>query len=255
MFNDKEGDFIIVILSPAKNMNIKNFEQFPFEKPIFYEDTKQIFKTLNNIEPQDIESIMKVNKEIAFKTFCNFKDFNIDKKQGHALKCYDGLVFKHIGVEDFNNEDIIFANNVIRILSGFYGVLKPLTYIQPYRLEMGCKISINNNKNLYKFWNDKIYNEIIKTNQPIINLASKEYSKTITPFLKSNDTFINIDFLTFKNGKYKTVATSAKMARGQMTRYIIKNKIKNIEQLKDFYYDNYQYNEHLSNETNIIFSN
>ena len=198
---------------------------------------------------------MKVNKEIAFKTFANIKDFKISKNRGHALKCYDGLVFKNIGVEDFDYDDINFANNHLRILSGFYGILKPLTSIQPYRLEMGCKIEIDNYKNLYKFWQDKIYNNIISLNEPIINLASKEYSKTITPYLKDSDKFINIDFLMFKNGKYKAVATSAKMARGQMTRYIIKNKITNIELLKDFYYDVYQYNQHLSNETNFVFTN
>lgn len=246
---------MIVILSPAKNMNIQSFNQMAFEKPIFYEETNKIVERLSSLEPQDIESIMKVNKEIAFKTFCNLKDFHIDKQKGHALKCYDGLVFKNICVDDFDNNDINFANDTIRILSGLYGVLKPLTYIQPYRLEMACKINIEDSKNLYKFWNDKIYKEIASNNKPIINLASKEYSKVITPFLKDSDIFINIDFLSFKNGKYKTVATSAKMARGQMARYIVKNKIKNIEKLKEFCYDNYQYNEYLSDETNIIFTN
>ncbi|WP_317366996.1 peroxide stress protein YaaA [uncultured Tyzzerella sp.] len=246
---------MVIILSPAKNMNIKNFEGFSFEKPTFYEETKQINRCLNKLEPQDIETIMKVNKDIALKTFFNIKDFQIDKMQGHSLKCYDGLVFKNINVEDFDNDDITFANNHLRILSGLYGVLKPLTYIQPYRLEMGCKIEIDNIKNLYKFWGDKIYNEIIGLNKPVINLASKEYSKTITPYLKSNDKFINIDFLVLKNGKYKSVATSSKMARGQMARYIIKNKITNIEALKDFYYDIYQYNNNLSNENNLVFTN
>ena len=246
---------MVIILSPTKNMNIKHFQDLDFEKPIFYEETKQIHNNLYDFEPHHIESIMKVNKDIALKTFCNIKDFDIDKKQGHALKCYDGLVFKNIGVEDFNMEDINFANEHLRILSGFYGILKPLTYIQPYRLEMGLKIPIDDSKNLYSFWKDKIYKEISSINKPIINLASKEYSKAITPFLKSTDTFINIDFLIFKNGKYKAVATSAKMARGQMTRYIIKNKIDNIEKLKDFYYDVYQYNENLSDENNLVFTN
>ncbi|WP_250277348.1 peroxide stress protein YaaA [[Clostridium] colinum] len=246
---------MVIILSPAKNIKIRNFEGFDFEEPIFYKETKQIYNNLNTLEPHNIESIMKVNKEIAFKTFINIKDFNIDKKQGHALKSYDGLVFKNIEVEKFNNEDITFANEHLRILSGFYGVLKPLTYIQPYRLEMGCKISIDNAKNLYEFWEDKIYKKISSINEPIVNLASKEYSKTITPFLKSTDKFINIDFFIFKNGKYRTVATSAKMARGQMTKFIIKNKINDIEKIKDFYYNEYQYNKNLSNDNNFVFTN
>lgn len=246
---------MITILSPAKNIDLKSFENFSFEKPLFYDEAKIIHRHLYNLEPVDIESIMKVNNKIAFNTFCNIKDFNIDKDKAHALNSYDGLVFKNINTKDFIEEDVSFANKHLRILSGLYGVLTPLTSIQPYRLEMGCKLSIDDKKDLYKFWKDKIYQELYKNNDTIINLASKEYSKTITPFLTSKDKFINIDFLVFKNGKYKTVATLAKMARGQMVRYIIKNKIDNIESLKDFYFDIFSFNEHLSNETNLIFTN
>lgn len=245
---------MVIILSPAKNMNIKSFQNFDFESPIFNKEIEKIHSFLNKLEPHHIQSIMKVNNDISIKTFINIKDFNINK-EGHALNSYDGLVFKHIGVDDFTYEDITFANKHLRILSGFYGVLTPLTAIKPYRLEMGCKLNMDDYKNLYKFWQDKIYKQIVNLNMPIINLASKEYSKTITPYLKNSDKFIDIDFLIFKNGKYKSVATSAKMARGQMTRYIIKNKITNIDLLKDFHYDIYQYNENLSNQNNIIFTN
>ena len=246
---------MIVILSPAKNINISEFQNFKFEKPIFLQEALKINENLKSLQPQDIEILMKVNSDIAFKTFRNLQDFNINIQNSHALKSYDGLVFKNINVEDFNDEDIIFANETIRILSGLYGVLKPLNFIQNYRLEMGLKIKIEDSKNLYDFWKDKIYNEIFKQNKPVLNLASKEYTKSISPFLKENDKFINVDFLLLKNGKYKTIATSAKMARGQMARYIIKNKIKDIELLKDFYFEEYSYNEHLSSENNLIFSN
>ncbi len=245
---------MVIILSPAKNMNINSFENFDFEKPIFIQEIEKINSFLNKLEPHHIQSIMKVNNDITLKTFANIKDFNINN-EGHALNSYDGLVFKNIGVDNFTYEDIAFANKHLRILSGLYGVLSPLTAIKPYRLEIGCKLEIDDNKNLYKFWQDKIYKQIINLNMPIINLASKEYSKTITNYLKDSDKFINIDFLIFKNGKYKSVATSAKMARGQMTRYIIKNKITDVSLLKDFYYDIYQYNENLSSQNNLIFTN
>ena len=246
---------MITILSPAKNIDLKSFEGFSFEKPMFYDEAKKIHSYLHSLEPVDIESIMKVNSKIAFNTFCNIKDFDIDKNKAHALNSYDGLVFKNINAKDFTKEDVLFANDHLRILSGLYGVLNPLTSIQPYRLEMGCKISIEDFKDLYKFWQDKIYQELYKNNDIILNLASKEYSKVVTSFLKPNDKFINVDFLVLKNGKYKTVATLAKMARGQMVRYIIKNKIDTIEPLKDFYFDVFSFNENLSNETNLIFTN
>lgn len=246
---------MIAILSPAKNINIGKFENFEFEEPIFLNQALKINNNLKSLQPKDIETIMKVNSDIAFKTFRNLQDFNINIKNSHALKSYDGLVFKNINTKDFTNEDIYFANKTIRILSGLYGVLKPLDFIQNYRLEMGLKINIEDCKNLYDFWKDKIYNEIFKERKTVINLASKEYTKTICPFLKQNDKFINIDFLIFKNGKYKTVATSAKMARGKMARYIIKNRIEDKDLLKKFYFEDYSYNEYLSNDNNFIFSN
>lgn len=246
---------MLIILSPAKNMNISTFEKFKFDTPIFINEINTIHNKLKTLNPQDIEKLMKVNQDIGFKSFVNFQNFDINLKNAHALKCYDGLVFKNINTQDFNEKDIVFANNHIRILSGFYGVLTPLTYISPYRLEMGLKIQIENSKNLYDFWQNKIYKEIFKNNEIVINLASKEYTKCIVPFLKNNDNFINVDFITFKNGKYKTLATSAKIARGKMTRFIVKNKIDNIKDLKEFYCDEYSFNEALSNDKNFIFTN
>lgn len=244
---------MIVILSPAKNMKINSFSDVGFEKPIFYDEINIIVEHLRKLSPQEIEKVMKVNGDIAFRVFSYFKEFNIDEKNTHALACYDGLVFKNIDVTNFDKDDILFANEHIKILSGVYGILSAFTYIQPYRLEMGSKVLIDGN-NLYNFWGDKIYNELYKNNDVVLNLASNEYSKVVTKFLKDDDKFINVDFLVFKDGKYKTVATSAKIARGQMSNYIIKNKINNVNELKYFYNDTYKYNEMLSNENNLIFT-
>lgn len=242
-----------LILSPAKNMSIRSFENIDKKRPIFQEETLNILEELRQYEPYQLESLMKINPEIALKAFCNFKDFDINQLGGHSLISYDGLVFKNINALDFSKEDIIFAEKNLRILSGFYGVLTPCTNILTYRLEMQCKLCIGDKKDLYKFWGDKIYNEIYKDTDIILNLASKEYYKTITPFLNNDKKMITVDFFVNKNGKNKVIATSAKMARGQMARYIIKNKIENIEDIKEFTFDNYNYNEYLSSEENIVF--
>lgn len=242
-----------VILSPAKNIKIRKFENIDIKQPIFKNEILEIIEKLKKYEPYELESLMKINPEIALNTFFNISDFDIKNIGGHALASYDGLVFKNINPIDFNKEEILFAENMILILSGLYGLLTPCTNIIKYRLEMQCKIEIHNNKNLYKFWDNKIYNELYKNTDTVLNLASKEYYKTITPFLKNNQKFITVDFLVNKNGKHKVIATSAKIARGQMTRYIIKNKIDRIEDIKEFTFDNYIYNEYLSSNENIVF--
>lgn len=244
---------MITILSPAKNMNIKKFNNNCFTPPIFKNKTTEILNELKKLEAFQIESLMKVNKDIAFKTFCNFVDFDIDKKIGNAILCYDGLVFKNINAIDFNASDVSFSENHLRILSALYGILTPLTNISPYRLEMSCKLKILGYSNLYKFWGNSIYKELFKTKDIVINLASKEYTKVITPFLLDKDKFITISFFKVINGQHRIVATSAKMARGQMAKFIIKNKVNNIENLKEFTFDNYTYNDFLSNKENLIF--
>lgn len=242
-----------VILSPAKNMKMRTFENIPLKAPIFQKEIAKIHNTVKNIQPFELESLMKINKEIALKSFCYFQDFNLENKGGHALLCYDGLVYKNINASDFTNSDIDFANKHLRIISGFYGVLSPCTNILPYRLEMQCKLDIDSNVNLYNFWGNKIYNEILKNSNIIINLASKEYYSTIIPFLTKDIKFITIDFLVNKNDKHKIIATSAKIARGQMARFIIKNKISDVNDIKDFEFDNFKFNEYLSNEKKFIF--
>lgn len=242
-----------IILSPAKNMKIKRYEGHKLYKPIFIKQTKDLHKILKEFSSINIESLMKVNPKIAFNTYCKFQDFDINAKMGHAIISYDGLAYKSLDAQNFTKDDVLFANENIRIISAFYGILTPLTNISHYRLEMGLKMNVNSHKSLYCFWQNRIYEHLYKNNDIIINLASKEYSKVITPFLVDNNKFIDIEFYTNKNGKHKIIATSAKIARGAMANYIVKNKIKDIEKIKNFRFDGYCYNKFLSNENKLIF--
>lgn len=242
-----------IILSPAKNMNIRSFKNVALKDAIFKQETLHILEKLKEYEPYELESLMKINPELALKTFCYFKDFNITDAGGHALISYDGLVFKNIDAKSFDEDDILFAEQHIRLLSGFYGLLTPCTNILPYRLEMQCKLSLDDKKDLYKFWQDKIYKELFKETNTVLNLASKEYYKVVTPFLTNEQKIINVDFLVNKNNKNKVIATSAKIARGQMARYIIKNKITNLDDIKHFKFDDYNFYPYLSTNDNIVF--
>lgn len=247
---------MISIISPAKNMrNIKINNISPKtigETRDFTKETKEIIQVLKELNPYDIQSLMKVNEKIAFQSYAYFQDFNFEQEGVCGLLAYDGLVFKNIKAENFSSEDFKFANDHIKILDAFYGIVNPLDEVLPYRLEMQYPIKIND-KNLYKFWNDKIYNKLYSQDNVIVNLASEEYAKTIRRFLKEDDIFIDIDFKVLKNGNLKTLATLAKMARGQMIKYIVENKINNPEDLKTFTFDNYKFSHNLSTSRKFVF--
>ena len=247
---------MISIISPAKNMrNIKinNINPKTLGKyRYFTKETKEIIQVLKSLSPYDIQSLMKVNEKIAFQSYAYFQDFNFEEQGVCGLLAYDGLVFKNIKAENFTKDDFEFANNNIRILDAFYGIVNPLDEILPYRLEMQYTIKIND-KNLYKFWNDKIYNKLYDEDNTIINLASEEYSKVVRTFLREDDIFIDIDFKVYKNGKLKTLATLAKIARGQMIKYIVENKINKPEYLKYLTFDNYKFCPNLSTSKKFVF--
>ena len=247
---------MIAIISPAKNMRnlkIDNINpQIIGKERYFTKETDEIIRVLKDLKPWDIQSLMKVNEKIALQSYAYFQDFNFNDKGVCGLLAYDGLVFKNIKAEDFTKEDFDYANKHIRILDAFYGMVNPLDDILPYRLEMQYPIKIQGN-NLYKFWDDKIYNKLYSEDNVIVNLASEEYAKTVRRFLNEEDIFIDIDFKVNKDGKLKTLATLAKMARGQMVKYIIENKIDNPEDLKNFTFNSFKFCSNLSTPRKFVF--
>lgn len=236
-----------------RNLKIDNIKPKIYGKyRLFTEETKEIIKELRNLTPWDIQSIMKVNEKIAFQSYAYFQDFNFDEEGVCGLLAYDGLVFKNIKAEEFTSEDFDFAHNHVRILDAFYGIVNPLDGVLPYRLEMQYKININD-KNLYKFWDNKLYKKLYSEDNVIVNLASEEYAKAVRVFLDKDDIFIDIDFKIHRDGKLKTMATWAKMARGQMIKYIVENRINNPEDLKDFTFNGYKFDTTLSTDKKYVF--
>ena len=236
-----------------RNLKIDNINpQIIGKERYFTKETEEIIRVLKDLTPWDIQSVMKVNEKIALQSYAYFQDFNFNDKGVCGLLAYDGLVFKNIKAEDFTKEDFDYANKHIRILDAFYGMVNPLDDILPYRLEMQYPIKIQGN-NLYKFWDDKIYNKLYSEDNVIVNLASEEYAKTVRRFLNEEDIFIDIDFKVNKDGKLKTLATLAKMARGQMVKYIIENKIDNPEDLKNFTFNSFKFCSNLSTPRKFVF--
>lgn len=247
---------MIIFISPAKGF--KSVEYKCSTKPMMIENSKEIISTLKKLSLEEICKIMKINEDIGKLNLDRFKKFKLDNNGNPALMSYDGIQYKNINASNMNKNDLQFANNHIRIISGLYGVVKPLDSIYPYRLEMQTKLNISNSKNLYEYWNNKIYKNIlgdIKSDKEkvIVNLASEEYSKIIKKYIDDDVKYITCTFKINKNNKLSTHSTYSKSARGKMVNYIVKNKITNFEHLKKFNSDGYSLNkEIISSDGNLI---
>jgi cytoplasmic iron level regulating protein YaaA (DUF328/UPF0246 family) len=255
---------MIILLSPAKSLDFETkFSCKNYTIPHFAKETEKLAIALKKFSLADLEKLMGISKKLAelnFARFQNFeKKFDLENSR-QALLAFDGDVYTPIEKNNFNEKDFAFAQNHIRILSGLYGLLRPLDLIQPYRLEMGTDFKKFKflTKNLYEFWGDKISENldevaIAESAKHIINLASEEYFSAINP-KKVSTKIINCIFKEKKGNQLRIVGINAKKARGLMTNFVIKNKILDAKNLKDFSEEKYSFAPKLSNESNFIFT-
>jgi len=253
---------MIIIISPAKTLDFNSKYDCSLESKIdFAEKASKIVSELKKYSKSDLQKLMKVNHDIAdlnYQRYLEWKfPFNSEKTK-QAILAFKGHVFQGLNIDDFDNDDLQYTQNHLRILSGLYGILKPLDKIMPYRLEMGTKLEFDSYKNLYDFWGSSIkenLESLLKSRKSttILNLASDEYSKAAR-LNEINANVINPVFKDYKNGKYKIISVYAKMARGMMTSYILKNRIENYEDIKHFDLDAYQYNDKFSSENEFVFT-
>ena len=243
-----------IIISPTKTMTQER-NSFTYKGiPVFLKNSEIILSVLKEKSFSELKNIWKCNDKIAVENFERIKNMDLSKNVTSAILTYDGMTFKHILLGNISNINILnYLENNLRILSGFYGVLKPLDAITPYRLEMQSKIKINDFKNLYDFWGDKLYNEVKDKSNVIINLSSKEYSKCIEKYLKKDDIFITCSFVEKHNGKILVKGTYLKSARGEMVKFMAENNIQNYEDLKKFNYCGYIFREELSSDREYVF--
>ncbi len=247
-----------VILSPAMNMEQCVDNRLEKTKPIFSQNACELVEKVKKINPFDLEFELGISPKLLDKTFEYYLQFDtsdVDEVGTQALVSFQGLAYKNINSLDFTKEDFEFANDKIRILSSLYGVLKPTDLIQQYRLDFMCNFGKKkiDGKNLYEYWGNSVYEEIFKDGEVVVGICSKEYEKLIKPFLQPWDKYIACEFLVSKNGKLKAQATASKMARGQMARYIVKNRIQDVEALKNFEFDGFVYSEQHSTKGNMAF--
>lgn len=246
---------MLIALSPAKSLDFEtNFMLSNKSSPIFLKDTQKLVAELKKFSIEDLKGLMSISENLAKLNFARFQSFNHTKKR-QAILAFDGDVYDGIDKKNYDLEDFNFAQNHLIILSGLYGFLRPLDEISPYRLEMGTDFKKTSfiSKNLYEFWGDKITLEINKTkSQYLINLASNEYFQSINRKI-CNKKIIDIIFKEKKGGVYKIIGINAKRARGLMTNFIIKNKILNPNDLKDFKLEKYQFSSQFSDSNQLVF--
>ena len=236
-----------ILISPAKSLNFEDKVQTSINsKPLFHNDAIKINSELKKESIESLCDLMGISSKLGELNWTRNQDFIKDSNYSkQAIFAFNGDVYDGLDINSLDNEKHQLVNNIIRILSGLYGILKPFDHIKPYRLEMGTKFSMNGNKNLYDFWKSKVTNQLkseLAEDELIVNLASNEYFSVINSKEVSNK-IISPQFKDFKNGTLKIISFYAKKARGLMSRFIIDNNVKSVNEILSFDSGGYSYSK------------
>lgn len=252
---------MLTIISPAKKLDYSQpSEAQTFTQPLLLEHSEQLLKDLRLLSPEDICSLMGLSDKLGALNYERFQEwqtpFSTDNAK-QAILAFKGDVYQGLDADNMSADELRWAQDNLRILSGLYGLLRPLDLMQPYRLEMGTKFANQRGANLYQFWGDIItaqLNKLFPTSAQsvLVNLASNEYFKSVQP-KNINAKIITPVFMDQKGDKYKIISFFAKRARGLMSAFIIKNKITDAEQLKTFNVDGYSFNSAMSEGNKWVF--
>ncbi len=251
---------LVTIISPAKKLDYSPVEKnIDSTIPSLLEHSNELVKDLKSLNPQEVSSLMSLSDKLGALNYERFQEWETPFTKSNskqAILAFKGDVYQGLDAESLSETELIWAQKHVRILSGLYGILKPMDLMQPYRLEMGTKFATKRGQNLYDFWNSIITEELNKNfssdNTNLLNLASNEYFKSINVSeLKAN--VISPVFMDKKNGKYKIISFFAKKARGLMTRYVIKNRIEDITDIQNFEEGGYFFNEAMSEDNKPVF--
>lgn len=267
-----------IIISPAKKMKIDTDTLAPAGLPVFLEETRQLMEWMRRLSFDEAKALWKCNDKIAEQNYRRFQEMDLRRNLTPAVTAYEGIQYQYMAPAVFGGAETDYIQEHLRILSGFYGVLKPFDGVVPYRLEMQAKAS--DAGDLYKFWGEKLYQEAACTGKTrsdrgdeetgeqeegkgalseerkgafILNLASKEYSRCIERYLRPEDHFLTVTFGELSGGKVKQKGTFAKMARGEMVRYLAEHQVEDPEGIKGFDRLGYHFEEALSTEKEYVF--
>lgn len=253
---------MLVVISPAKNLDFDTpAATNTFTQPEMLKDSKELIKHCRKLSPDKIASLMKISDKLAGLNADRYAGwqtpFDIDNAK-QALLAFNGDVYAGLDASSFSQEDFNYAQKHLRILSGLYGVLRPMDLMQAYRLEMGTKLDTGKHKNLYQFWDKRISNKLnqaldIQGDNVLVNLASNEYFKAVKPKVLNAEVYTPV-FKDYKNGEYKVISFFAKKARGMMARFIIQNRLSDVSDLKSFDTAGYRFSDTKSKGNELVFT-
>ena len=241
-----------IILSPAKKMRAD--AGLPWTTyPVFLNRTQRLMEALQGMDDAALKQLWKCNDQIARLNATRLEHMDLRKNLTPAILAYEGIAYQHMAPGVFTQQEFDYVQEHLRILSGFYGILRPLDGVTPYRLEMQAKLCADGAKDLYAFWGDCLARELLFDTDCIVNLASKEYSVAVSKYVPDSVRFLTCTFGEMKNGKVMEKGTMCKMARGEMVRYMAQNQITNPEDVKSFDLLDFCFAPEHSDDKNFVF--
>jgi len=253
---------MLIVISPAKSLDFESpLTTSHFTMPEMLDDSEKLLPKLRKMKPKQLSELMGISTALGLLNYERFQTWNqpfTTENARQAILAFNGDVYQGLDAKTLTENQLLYLQKKLRILSGLYGVLKPLDLMQPYRLEMGTKLKVQRSEDLYAFWKNKITPKIAEAikesgSDVLVNLASNEYFKSIDP-KKLGVEIVTPDFKDLKNGTYKMISFYAKRARGLMTRFIVENKIEKVEDLQAFDAEGYIFNPRFSKPGKPVFT-
>lgn len=243
-----------LIISPAKKMNVDTDTLAPLGEPVYLDKTEELLERLRELSFEEAKKLWGCNEKLARMNYDRIQDMNLRAGLTPAVLSYEGIQYQYMAPAVFEEHMLSWVQSHLRILSGFYGVLKPMDGVTPYRLEMQARLPVGEAKDLYGFWGGRIYQEVYKESDRILlNLASKEYSRCVESFLEPEDRFITCVFGEWSGGKIVQKGTYAKMARGEMVRFLAERQAEKPEEAREFDRLGYRFVSGQSDENTYVF--
>lgn len=241
-----------IIISPAKQMRVDE-EAAACRTPVFLQRTKKLLAVMRQMDYKQLQHLWQCNDKLAQQNYARIQDMKLQQGMTPAVLAYDGLQYTNMGPRVFDTNSWEYVREHLRILSGFYGILRADDGVVPYRLEMQAKLSCDGFADLYAFWGESLYKALTCEDKVILNLASKEYSKAVEPYLEEDVEFVSCIFAVGTEAKYKVKATEAKMARGYMVRWCAEENITAVSDVKYFNGYGYKFCQALSDSGKYVF--
>ena len=242
-----------IIISPAKKMNVDTDSFAACGLPELLAETKTLMAAIQALSYAEAKALWKCNDKLAELNYERFRNMDLERGLTPAVMSYEGLQYQYMAPGVLTAEALSYLGEHLRILSGFYGLLRPFDGVVPYRLEMQAQLVVGTYRDLYAFWGARLYQSLTKEDRVIINLASREYSQCIEKYITPEDEFITVEFGELADGKVRQKGTLAKMARGEMVRFLAENNICRPEGMKEFHGLGFSYCSDLSDTEKYVF--